>query len=241
MTDKTLDSDQVGADGELPSSQVAPEGVKPGSSSAGQPQGEIEERLKRIEKMVSSFQSGKDRAVDKVSKDNTELRESLSALQSLMKKGLSEDEAFEELDNRKGDSEFRSAVIELRNALTGGKPLPAQASEAVDMASVITQYGLSYSDPIVVAELQGKSFTNLTDAKAAILDVKAKKEGLPNPTQAQVPSQPATPAGAPDVKTLTEKYRQETLAARGKKEVAKAIKDKYRKMGVPVDGVTFSI
>ena len=94
MTDQNEDSGQELTGSGQPSSQNVGGGDKHNSNSASQPQDVLGERLTRIEKMLSSIQSGKDRAVDKTRTEVSELRKSLSDVQSLMKKGLSEVSTF---------------------------------------------------------------------------------------------------------------------------------------------------
>jgi hypothetical protein len=196
MTTKTLDSGSQVVDGEQPNSQVTTESVKPGSSSGSQPQ-EIEERLKRIEKMVSSFQSGKDRGITRVQDENAELRKNLADLQTLMKKGLSEDEAFEQLGSRKADEEFKQAVFELRDAIKGSKSVPAQAGGAFDPTEVILDLNLDPNDPVVKAAFDGKQFT-LEQAEATAARLVREKKKQPIPNSAQMPSSPVQPRATQD-------------------------------------------
>lgn len=240
MTDQNEDSGQFTGSGQ-PSSQNVSDGDKHNSNSASQPQ-ELGERLSRIEKMLSSIQSGKDRAVDKTRSEVSELRKSLGEVQSLMKKGLSEDEAFEQLEGRKADSEFKQAVLELRDALKGGKSLPVQANGAQAVPSVVDvlkQFPeLDVNDPDVVSKV-----LTLTDAKEAELAIHRLVRQRSNPTppsaSASSPLQgtPPRPAG---VEQLTKQYQTDMIANRGKPEQLRAIKEQAIKNGVNVDAVSFT-
>ena len=238
MTTQTLDSGSQVVDGEQPNSQVAAENVKPGSSSGGQTQ-EIEERLKRIEKMVSSFQSGKDRGITKVQDENAELRKNLADLQALMKKGLSEDEAFEQLGNRKADDEFKQAILEVRDFLKGGKPVPAQAGGAFDPTEVITDLGLDPNDPVVRAAFDGKHLT-LEQAEATAARLVREKKRQPTPTSAQMPAKTAQPVKDATNPELTEEYKTKMKSARGNRTLINSLREEYKKKGVDIYGQDFS-
>lgn len=165
MTDQNSESVKVVGDEEQPSSTNSNTPAH-NSSSASQGQDNFGERIKRIEKMVETIQSDKDKGVNKALNGVDELRKSFSEVQSLMKKGLSEDEAFEQLEGRKADSEFKQAVLELRDALKGGKSLPVQANGAQAVPSVVEvlkQYPeLDANDTDVVSKI-----LSLTDPKEA--------------------------------------------------------------------------
>mgnify|MGYP001612159682 CR=1 FL=1 len=243
MTDQNSDSGQAQEEDGQPSPTTPGAGDKHNSSSASQPQDALGERLTRIEKMLSSFQSGKDRAIDKTRSEVDELRKAFSDVQTLMKKGLSEEEAFDELEGRKVDSEFKQAVLELRDALKGGKSLPVQAGGAQAVPSVVEVLNsfkeLDANDPDVVSKVL--SLTDAKEAEFAALKLIRQRTAQKPPS----PSAAATIAGKPsspaNVETLTKKYQNDMIAGRGNKELGNSIKTKARKDGVPVDSVTFSV
>lgn len=195
------------------------------------------ERLERIEKMLASLQSGKDRAVSKVSKEADELRAQLGELQKHIKAGLSEDEALAKLEAEKNDAEFKKAVLDLRDRLVV-QPVP----EAFNPAKVVEELGLDYSDPAVAVAFE--KVTNEQEANAVGAKLIRARNKKPVPSQAQAASQPANPVGTPDAETLARQFKQEMLAApRGAAgNTARAnIKEKYKKQGVDVYNVDFTV
>lgn len=208
MTDQNEDSGQELTGSRQPSSQNVSGGDKHNSNSASQPQDVLGERLTRIEKMLSSIQSGKDRAVDKTRSEVNDLRKSLSDVQSLMKKGLSEDEAFEQLEGRKADNEFKQAVLELRDALKGGKSLPVQANGAKvepSVVEVLKQFpDLDANDPDVIANVLSQQDPDKAELAASRLI--RKRASQPSPTAAgAIEGKP--PAPAPDQAALVSELR----------------------------------
>jgi hypothetical protein len=208
------------------------------SSQASQAATDVAERIKRLEAMVETMQSNKDKGVNKALTEVGELRQTLGEVQKLIKKGYSEDEAFEAIEAKKADDEFRQAVLELSKSLKSGS-LPVQANGAQAKPSVIdvTELGLDANDPEVLANVLSQ--TDPKDAELAALRL-LRKRGTTNFTPAAaspVSGQPSRPAG---VEQLTEQYYNDMLAARGKPDLLKSIKDKARKAGVPVEQVVFS-
>jgi len=167
MTDQNEDSGQELTGSEQPSSQSASGGDKPNSNSEQSKQVDLGERMERLEKMLSSFQSGKDRAIAGTKDELAELKVQFGEVQKLMKgKGLSEDEAFDELKNRKEDAQFKQAILEVRDLLKIGTSPSAQAGGVkVDpsVVEVLKQYPeLDANDTDVVAKV-----LSLTDPKEA--------------------------------------------------------------------------
>lgn len=239
MTDE-LESGQTAADSGEPTPQVTAKGDKQASNSAIQPQENVGERLTRIERMVYSLQSGKDRAVNKTLGEVSELRKAFGEVQALMKRGLSEEDAFEQLENRKADREFREAVLELRDALKGGKAPSAQAGGASEAADVIAKAKLDPADPEVVRILREYG----GDPVALALEAgKLSAREKPAPDLSAAPPMQAGAPAQPDADKLQADYKKEMLAVpRGPSGAARRaqIKLKYRNLGVPVDIVDFS-
>ena len=238
MTDE-LESGQPAVDSGEPTPQVAPKGDKQASHSASQPQENVGERLARIEKMVSSLQSGKDRAVSQTLGEVDELRKAFGEVQALMKRGLSEDDAFDQLESRKADQEFRGAVLELRDALKGGKSPSAQAGGASEAANVIAKAKLDPADPEVVRILREYG----SDPVALALEAgKLSARARPAPDlSAAPPMQAGAPPAQPDTEKLRADYTKEMLAARGKPSELREIKSKYIKLGLQVDQIGFNV
>jgi hypothetical protein len=199
MTDEIKDSGQSEEGNEQPSSSSSSEGDKRSSGSAQSKQVDLGERMERLEKMLSSFQSGKDRAIAGTKDELAELKVQFGEVQKLMKnKGLSEDEAFDVLKAQKEDAEYRNALLEVRDLLKTGKSLPAQAGVVMADPSVVEMLKnypqLDANDPDVVAKVL--SIGNAKDAELAALQMIYKRTTAqpPSPTAAgSLEGHPATP------------------------------------------------
>lgn len=240
QSEKDLDSDQTDAGSEQPSSPNAAGGDKRSSSSSQSKQVDLGERMERLEKMLSSFQSGKDRAIAGTKDEIAELREQFGTVTKLMKsKGLSEEEAFDVLKAQKEDAEYKQAILEVRELLKGGKSVPAQAGEAkIDpsVAEIVKQYELDANDPDVVAKVL--TLTDPKEAEFQALRLLHKRSAPPSPSAAStVTSKPSHPATSDE---LIKNYQKDMIANRGKLEQLRAIKEQAIKNGVPVDSVSFT-
>ena len=238
-TDQNLESGDNLVEGEQPSSATS-KGGSHDSSSANQTQDLIGERIKRIEKMVETMQSNKDKGVNKALNEVEELRKSFSEVQSLMKKGLSEDEAFETLESRKAESEFQRAIVEVRDLLKGGKSLSTQASGAQiepSVAKVINEYNLDANDPEVIASVLTQ--TDPKDAEIAAARLMNRRQSQPSASASAASTIVSTPSAPANVDSLTIQYQKEMSAAQGNPSLARALKAEYAKRGVPVDAVVF--
>ncbi len=206
-TDENLESDQDLGEGKQPSSSTSKD-KSHDSSSATPSQDLIGERIKRIEAMVETMQSNKDKGVNKALSEVGELRKSFSEIQGLMKKGLSEDEAFEQLANREAQSEFQKAIIEVRDLLKGGKSLSTQASGAQatpGVAEVIKDYGLDANDPDVIASVLSQ--TDPKDAEIAAARLKFRRSTQPTPSPTAASTIVSAPAQPPDQQELLKRLQ----------------------------------
>lgn len=227
QNEENLDSDQNDAVKEQPSSATASDGDKR-SSSSGQPkQTEVGERLERLEKMLSSIQSGKDRAIAKTQDQMAELREQFGNVTKLMKsRGISEDEAFDVLQKEKEEAEFRSAILEVREILKSGGSVPAQASGAKvepSVAKVLEQYPeLDANDPDVVAKVLSNN--DPVQAELAALRILNKRTQTPSPTAAGIPT--GTPSTPPDEASKIARLAElQKTPTKHKAEIDKLIKE----------------
>jgi hypothetical protein len=105
----------------------------------------------------------------------------------------------------------------------------------VDAANIIRDYGLDESQPDVKLML-GRKFESEIEVKAAIADLMKPK---PVPSSAQTPAKVERPSGTASVAELTDQYKTDMLGARGNKSALKAIKERAKQNGVPVDSVIF--
>lgn len=230
MTDQNSESVEVVGGGEQPSSSN-PNATPHNSSSANQGQDDFGERIKRIEKMVETMQSGKDKGVNKALSEVEELRKSFSEVQALMKrKNLTEDEAFEELEARKRDTEFQKAILEVRDALKGGKSLPVQANGAKvepSVVEVLKQFpDLDANDPDVIAKVLSQSDPDKAELAASRL---IRKRANPPSASAASPVAGTPPPPA----NLMDEYNQKAKSIRGMALID--LKMEYRKKGLDIN------
>jgi len=237
MTDENLDSGQGPADGGQPSSQVAGNGDKRSSGSATPEQDVLGERLTRMEKMISSLQGDKDRSVKRVEGEVGELRKTFGELQSLIKGGLSEDEAFEKLEGKRADADFRDAVFEIRNALKNGS-FSARAGGAKEQPSVIAQYGLDANDPEVIANVLSQ--TDQKDAEIAALKIAHRRSNQKPASPSEVGSISSKSAPTEDASSLKTNYINEMRAAQGNRKLLEQLRNDYAKKGVDVYNIDFT-
>lgn len=160
--------------------------------SAAQLQATLEKfttRLDEIDKRTRTLQGDKDRGVSQTKKDVEELKQKFAQIENLKKRGLSEEEAFEEL-------ELRNAIFQLSQQQQGinqtqGESAGNTNTLAVDKAKTLQQYGLNENDPDVAAEFSSKEFYNPLELENAALKIAFKRTQKPTPDAAAATS----PAG----------------------------------------------
>jgi hypothetical protein len=108
----------------------------------------------------------------------------------------------------------------------------------IDRASTLQQYGLNANDPDVAEAIRGKS--DPLELKLAALEVAYKRATKPVADASASPAVNARPAPPANVESLTADYQKEMIAARGNKTAIIATREKYKKLGVPIESVVFS-
>lgn len=204
-----MESAPSAQDGSEPTGQVGASGGQRPSGDAPNLQAVLE-RLNHVEKLAQSLQGDKDRGVKKALHDVDELRKSFGDVQAMMKKGLTEDEAFEQLEGRKAEDEFKRAVLEVRDLLKGGTSLSAQASGADKsgyIAQAVAEADLPADDPRVTDWMRNLPPEIREDADKLLAEAVRFKKKLasPPPNPSAVSPQGSPPPPAPDAKVIEAK------------------------------------
>lgn len=243
MAENDLDSGSTGGTSSSPNGDgSASKSASGGSFDASKLQSTLETVLKRVEeidKAYKTFQSGKDRGANeskKASEEVAELKRKIAEIEKLKKAGLDEDGAIEEHSFREDIRAVKEQLSKIGSVQT--QPAGNRESLVDEKAKVLAELELSANDPEVIPLL------DLPEKELAIqagkLALRKAKQSPPDSSEAGSlqGGQPA-PAG---VKQLTQNYIQEMKGAMGKgNQFGNAIKDKYRKLGVPVDEVSFRV
>lgn len=198
----TLDSDpKDGTTGAPNPADSASAGDQPASNAASITKAEFDALLQKVSQLESLTRSEKDRAVKKTNerldKLEGDLKPVLERALELARGGKSTEEALTIANSEQEDALSRKTLLDMAKAWQEGKlftpPSGNGSGQNVNVAEVISKAGLDASDPFVAAQLQGKSFTDEAEAKAAAFDILAAKRASPDPNPAQ---SAATPAGA---------------------------------------------
>mgnify|MGYP001176771704 CR=1 FL=1 len=100
----------------------------------------------------------------------------------------------------------------------------------------LNMLGLSTNDADVV-KLVGGQYRNADHFRAEAAKLALKKSRPSNPSDTLSPAPTGSPVVQPGATELIGAYKKEVMANRGKKDAIRAIKEKYRAQGVPVDSV----
>lgn len=142
--------------------------------------------------------------------------------------------------------EYRLRLLERRPEESSDKPQPSQGSgekgfTAQYVSEVIKENNLDANDPQVLELLRG-TYRNNDHFEAVMAKAALARVNRPAGSVSAAPvirsTGETTQAGE---KELVEKYTQEMTAARGRPAELKAIKEKYRKLNIPVDSIGFNV
>lgn len=142
-------------------------------------------------------------------------------------------------------AEYRNRQLEERlqaiEQSTSPKPTSQGSGtvQANEWSKVIEQVGLDLKAPETISLLRGE-YRNIDHFTAEAYKLRDNIKSQPKPTIETSPSIPGRKI-TENVETDTQKYIDEMLAAQGNKILGKSIKEKYRKAGVPVDNVQFTV
>ena len=203
----------------------------------------IADELKPIKGEISGMYSRQD-------KDRNAFREFMDEVKKQQANGLSEDQAFTaaqgEITSRAEAAAEKVMLKEIHAKLFGSSSDQAAGTgviEAdVEATAELQRYGLNQNEPDAIELL--RSLANLSkEAKEAKVNKFILGKVAPHqpPSPAGFTQAPAVGTNSPSANAQVENYKKEMIAARSNKSLAKGIKQKYEQMGVPVDGVVFSV
>jgi len=210
-----------------------------GKSIAGQPQSsqellELRKIVERQEKELRGLQSRQD-------KEKNETQRFMDEIKAHVASGKSLDEAEKIVYADREAAEDKALLrriaqkLELDNSSPSVAGNNAQATD--EAAQVFTKYKVDMNDPGAVDFLSLKG----AELKAAVADYAFTKSQQPTLDSSAATSLGSSPAPKAGMEAETQKYIKEMLAAQGNKILGKSIKEKYRKAGVPVDNVQFTV
>jgi hypothetical protein len=193
----------------------------PVSPASGQPSSAVatealslQELAKRLERMERVEQSGKDRAIDGLRK------EFLAKLDEVSGKPVAEPATTAKVDT---------------GTIGGAQAIPEALAR-------FTEVGLSVSDP-EVASLIGKSneYKSRSDFLLEAERVINRKLIKPSVSAAAVVAPPAGAPQAPNAQELAGEYINKVMANRGNKAMIRQLQDEYKKKGVNVEKIEFTV
>lgn len=240
MTDKPTESGELDVTGAEPTTPVTKEqSDQQTSADAAKLQSTLETLTKRVDEIDKSYrtmQGDKDRGVKRVERDLDDLKKLIGEYETFKTRGLEPDAAIEEVDFRQSIRELKQTLQDLKGGSLPVKTGTGTAGGGADDADrLIEELGLSANDPEVVTALRGDSPT------VAIARLAQRRASQPASHPAAAPPLTGGGGSTGGPESLKNDYIREMLAARGKKMLLKEIKEKYRKLGAPVDNITFSV
>lgn len=194
----------------------------------------LNSKVDSFAKTVSTIQSGKDKAVQKV---ESELK-SMFADYEKLKERLGPDGAVEQMELKQQLSDIQAQLQ--RFSPTVPAMSAGNTQTGADLAAkVIDQIGLP--DAPEVASFRQRSFSSEAEAllEGAKLAASLAKKPLPSAAQLAATESKTVTAGAETVEELTRDYQKNMLAAKGNKSMLRSLKEEARKKGVPVDSIVF--
>lgn len=179
----------LGSDGTPSPIPSGAEGLSPSGQGAGS-KVSLETLLDKIERItgeVNALKSGKDKGISRVEKEVSDLRETLARYEKLKAKGMSADEAADEIQHGASVQDALRALNEKVDRLASGAGVGSPSSGTVLATKTFVELGLDPSDPdvqIALADVAGKSPEAI---ELAALRLSRRKAAQPNPNNAQAP------------------------------------------------------
>lgn len=194
---------------------------------------ELRRELELTRKELKGIQSVQD-------KGDKRFREFLDEYEKNVANGMSKVEASSAavttLDSRSVEQKRNQLIDQLIERELGTSIRPVSASN--EQEKVIAKAGVSANDPDV-AKLIAEN-NDPIDLAVKLGEYKTRLANRPAPSASDASPMPANAGtGQVDVKQLTAQYQKEMVASQGKPAQAREVKEKYRKLGVPVDSVVF--
>ena len=244
MANGTEDVKQPETIADLPDQQIASETVGQPLHQAGGSAVDFEKLLSHPDFQAAldkKVQSVKDVRFGRMETEVKDLRGAIAKYDSLVKQGLSPDQAVAQMEGEDKMSKLESQVASL---LSGNKPVPSAGAGEQDwagkQASILENAGIDKSDPRVVELLRASGskqefIANLEEKSFAWKKADVSK---PQPSAGTVAQTiPSVPSG--DGTYTKDKYKTDMLAARGKPNELARIKAAAKADGVDVDNIGF--
>lgn len=216
-------------------SPVSPAKTIDGAPNQSQELLEIRKQLELTRRELQGLQGRQD-------KEQNEVQRFMSEVKKRMASGMSLEDAEKSITAEQKASEKDELLFKIARKV-GVLDEPSQniagngVNVTIDRASTLQQYGLDANDSDVAEAIRGKSDLEL---KLAALEVAYKRATKPVADASASPAVNARPAPPANVESLTADYQKEMIAARGNKTAIIATREKYKKLGVPIESVVFS-
>lgn len=244
MTD--MDSSLLEGNGGSPNAPASNGGVQRGSETVAIPKADWDNLQKKIQRLEDDTRSNKDRAVkhtnERMDKFEQDYGSVLERVTSLMSDGKTRAEALKIVKSEEDDAESKQAILEFAKAWKSGNlPVPSSPGSGNGIggkvAAVVQEFELDENSPEIVDIY--KQFGDTYEAERAVLRLAAKRQTQPSAGMSTAVQ--GKPLKSDSVEKLTRDYQKEMIAARGNKALGRETKEKFRKAGVPVDSVEFSV
>ena len=174
---------EVGGAGGTPNPSVSQTPVADADALSKLVKSAVDDALKPIKGEISGIYSRQD-------KDRNAFSEFMAEFKKQKAKGLDDDAAETAANSvleKQKKEQKRDELLELvakKLGLDSPSPVGNGNGGTVDMAKVVSDYGLKADDPDVIAAFGNRSFTDEKDARLATLEFAYKKATKPQPSDA---------------------------------------------------------
>lgn len=182
----------------------------------------VDDALKPIKGDISGLYSRQD-------KDRNAFSDFMAEFKKQKATGLDDDAAETAANSaieKRTKEQKRDALLEAvakKLGLDSPDPVGNGQGKAVDVAKVISEYGLKNDDPDVIAAFTNRQFADEKDARLAVLDLAYKKATKPQPSDADGASPPSAQVPKMDVSKVDEKAARLNLLYKAPTKNAKEI------------------
>ena len=238
MTEETVIEKKVSEepkDKGLPQPQFSEEPVSPTSALTPESIAALSQALKPVieDTIDRKFKSTTDKRFSRLEQGESVMREVLATLKE---QGVTLPPALEQ--------QFQMQEYIDKRLSERGVPPSADKSISAEagidsgnaVQQIVKELQLDTSDPEVLQLLSGtyRDYNHMFHEAALLV---ARKLSKPVPSSASSPPIPGGLINQPNEAELIGNYKKEMLAARGKKELARSIQEKYRVLGTPIEEV----
>lgn len=205
------------------------------------------EEFDRLAKEVAASRVDRDKGLSRANKRlddlSGEIKPLLERTAQLMASGKSVDAALAQANSEQEDAETQAALRDIardyRNGTLQFTPTaPGGAVVSAEAAALVARYKFDPTDAEVATLLNSRP----ADMEGALAKLRFRRDNAPSPNAAQAPAPLGGNAQASsDEGALLRDYTREMLAARGKPGDVRAIKERFRSQGLPVDRVVLPV